>query len=603
MDPRLAASIRTLAGVSPQRAELLEAKGLRSVLDLLFCFPRDYEDFSDIRPIAELEADEPQAVVGEVTEVDARGGFGKHRVGIVVSDESDSLRALWFNQTFMRDKFAVGQRVRLSGKPRKQGLRWEMAHPRVAWLDEDESQDADEGLLPVYPLTEGVSQYHMRRIVASAVESAHDAVEEVFSPELLERHDLAPIDEALLAIHRPADDVQRDRARRRFVFQELFVLQLALAARRHQQRVGFKAPELPVDAQLDARIRRLIPFELTAGQETAIQQVAADLALDVPMNRLLQGEVGSGKTVVALYAMLACVKHGQQAVLLAPTEVLARQHAQTFDAMLRASRVDARLLVGGMAPAEKQSVRDAITAGEVDLAIGTHALLEESIDFARLGLAVIDEQHKFGVRQRAALRRGDRSPHYLVMTATPIPRTMSMTQFGDLDVSTITELPAGREPVSTYLIERSEQAKWWEHVREKLREGRQAFIVTPLVDESEALEAASAEAGFERLTNRELDAFRVGLLHGRMSPQEKERTCAWRRCSSATTSRAGSMWPASRRRRARPAWCRATSSFPPTSAKVISKPRCRVWSTTRPCTASSCSFRCPTGSTPKRSST
>ena len=521
MDARLAESLRALPGVSPQRATLLESKGLRHVVDLLFYFPRDYEDFSDVRKIVDLEAETPQTVVGEVVEVESRGGFGKHRVGVIIEDESDSLRAMWFNQTFMRDKFKQGQRVRLSGKPRKQGLRWEMAHPRVAWLDREESAE-DEGLLPVYSLTEGVSQFHMRRLVAAAVEFAADAPDEVFPEELLQQYGLMPLAEAIRTIHRPAGKQQSNLARRRFVFQELFILQLALAARRQQHRVGFNAPELPVDTKLDARIRRLIPFELTPGQEHAIAEVSADMALDEPMNRLVQGDVGSGKTMVALYAMLATVAHDHQAVLLAPTEVLARQHARTLENMLQASRVRWRLLVGGMSDAEKQEVRQGLAAGEIDLAIGTHALLEESIEFHRLGLAVIDEQHKFGVRQRAALRRGKSSPHYLVMTATPIPRTMSMTQFGDLEVSTIGDLPSGREPVSTYLVGPDRTSRWWEFVGQQLREGRQAYVVAPVIEESEVSDRASVEAAFEQLTNEELEAFRVGLLHGRMSPQEKE---------------------------------------------------------------------------------
>ena len=524
MDPLLTAPIESLPRVNQRHAQLLAAKGLRTVADLLFCFPRDYEDFRDRRLIVDLEEDAAQTVVGEVVEVESRGGFGKSRVGVILRDESESLRAMWFNQAFMRDKFRPGQRVQFSGKPKKKGQRWEMTHPRVAFLADEEEHGADEGLLPIYPLTEGVSQHHMRRLVAAAVESAADAPDEVFSASLLEQHNLAPLAQAIRWVHGPRDEQQRDAARRRFVFQELFVLQLALAARRHQLRVGFSAPELPTDTQLDARIRRLFPFELTGGQREAIERVAHDMASDTPMNRLVQGDVGSGKTVVAVYAMLVCVAGGQQAALLAPTEILARQHARTLEGLLQASRVSSRLLVGSLSEREKAEARDAIASGEVDLAIGTHALLQEKVEFARLGLAVIDEQHKFGVRQRAALRSGDRSPHYLVMTATPIPRTMSMTQFGDLDVSSIRDLPPGRQPVSTYLVEPQEESRWWDFVRKALDEGRQAYFVTPLIEESEALEdeVASVETAFEALTNGELADFRVGLLHGRMPPGEKE---------------------------------------------------------------------------------
>ena len=511
-----------MPGAQRRLTDALARKGLRTVADLLFCFPRDYEDFRDRRNIADLEADVAQTVVGEVIEVDTRGGgFGKSRVGVVIEDDTDALRAMWFNQAFMRDKFRPGQRVQFSAKPRRKGLRWEMTHPRVAWLADDE-EAPDEGLLAVYPLTEGLSQHHMRRLVGAAVQKYADVPEEVLPAALREGHGLLGLADALGQMHAPRDETQRDAARRRFVFQELLVLQLALAARRHQHRVGFQAPEIAIDTQLDARIRRLFPFPLTAGQERAIAELSADLALDTPMNRLVQGDVGSGKTVVALYAILACIAAGHQAVLLAPTEILARQHAATLDVMLRASRVRSRLLVGGLSEREKAEVRAGLVSGDIDLAIGTHALLQEKVEFTRLGLAVIDEQHKFGVRQRAALRRGDRSPHYLVMTATPIPRTMSMTQFGDLDVSIIDGLPPGRQPVTTYLVQQQHTPRWWEFVRKALGEGRQAYVVAPLVEDSEATEAASTQESLESLSTGELAGYRLGLLHGRLAPADKD---------------------------------------------------------------------------------
>lgn len=519
---QLATPVASFDEVSPQRAALFEKLGLRSVRDVLFTFPRDYEDFSDVRLVSELEDGPLQTVRGRVTEVDSRGGFGRTRVGVIVEDaQGGALRATWFNQIFMRDKFKPGQQVQLSAKPRKSGLRWEMAHPRVAWLDEADAAD-HEGLLPVYPLTEGVSLYHRRRLSEIVIERFADVPEEVFPDQLLSTHNLLPLRQALPQVHFPRDEQQRDAAQRRFVFQELFILQLALAARRLQQQLSFKAPALPLDAKIDARITRLLPFELTAAQRAAVDQIAADMARDVPMNRLLQGDVGSGKTAVALFAMLLAVAHGKQAVLMAPTEVLARQHARTLDALLTESRVNYRLLVGGQADAERREVLDGLASGDVQLVIGTHAILQDKVVLPNLGLAVIDEQHKFGVKQRAALRTGDRSPHYLVMTATPIPRTMAMTQFGDLEVSVLGELPAGRQPVSTYLVEPAQLDRWWKFVQDKLREGRQAYVVAPLVEESENVSATSVEQEFERLTHGELHGFSVGLMHGRMSSDDKE---------------------------------------------------------------------------------
>lgn len=526
----LATPVQFIPGVGPQRAELLARLDLRTAGDLIFFFPRDYQDLTDRREISDLEEGELQTVRGEVVEIDVRSsGFGKSIVGVLVRQGSDYLRALWFNQPFMRDKFRAGQHVLFSATPRFRGGRWEMAHPRVMWLDGVEDQPV-MGFLPLYPLTEGLTQFQMRRMVASAVEQFGCVLEEVFPPALLDEYDLMPLAEALPAIHSPQDAEQLARARRRLVFQELFVLQLAVVARRYQQQTGFRAPPLVATADINARIERLFPFEWTAGQRAAVADVAADMASETPMNRLLQGDVGSGKTVVAVYAMLVCVACGYQAALMAPTEILARQHAETLASLLRASRVRYLLLTGSLTAKQRDTALAQIAAGEIDLVIGTHAIVQQDVRFAKLGLLVVDEQHKFGVRQRAALRRGGQSPHYLVMTATPIPRTISMTLFGDLDVTTLREMPPGRQEVRTYVVGSTEQPRWWQFVRDKLRAGRQAYVVAPLVDESENVAAGSVAEAFERLTNGELAAFRVGVLHGRMTPAEKEQAMTEFRC-------------------------------------------------------------------------
>jgi ATP-dependent DNA helicase RecG len=518
----LATPVEFVRGVGPQRAALLQRLDIRTAGDLVFCFPRDYQDLTDRREIADLEEGQLQTVRGEVVEIDARSsGFGKSVVGVLLRQGNDYLRAIWFNQPFMREKFRQGQHVLVSATPRFRGGRWEMPHPRVTWLDGAEDQPQMR-LLPLYPLTEGLTQYQMRRMVSGAIDECASVLEEVFPEALLQQYDLMPLAEALPAIHSPRDADQLERARRRFVFQELLVLQLAVVARRWQHRVGFRAPRMEATPDVDARIERLFPFELTAGQRAAIRDVAADMSSETPMNRLLQGDVGSGKTVVAVYAMLLCVARGFQAALMAPTEILARQHAETLGGPLRASRVRHLLLVGGLTAGQRESALAEIAAGQIDLVIGTHAVVQRDVKFARLGLVVIDEQHKFGVRQRAALRQDERSPHYLVMTATPIPRTVSMTLFGDLDVTTLREMPPGRQEVRTYIVEQSDQARWWHFVRDKLRAGRQAYVVAPLVDESQSVAAASVAAAFERLTNGELADFRVGVIHGRMTPAEKE---------------------------------------------------------------------------------
>jgi ATP-dependent DNA helicase RecG len=511
-----------LRGVNADRAELLNRLGLRTASDLLFNFPRDYQDLSDERTIADLEEDQLLSIRCTVQEVAiANQGFGKSRVAILVQDGTGHLRATWFNQPFMRSKFHEGQQLLLTAKPKMRGMMWEMSHPQVTWLADEENPLAGRKLLPVYSLTEGLSQFHLRRIIWNAVEEFADVPEEVFPGYLLKQYKLVSLAEAIRGIHQPATQEDLARAQRRFVFQELFVLQLALSTRKAQQR-ALQAPALSATAKIDARIRRLLPFELTPSQEKAIAEVTADMAIDRPMNRLLQGDVGSGKTLVALYAMLVAIAHGKQAVLMAPTEILARQHADTLASLLEASRVRFAVLAGGTSKVEREKLLAEIATGEIDVVMGTHAVIQDAVRFANLGLVVIDEQHKFGVRQRAALRQGEQSPHYLVMTATPIPRTVTMTLFGDLETSTLKELPGGRQPINTYLVEPEKQANWWQFVRDRLREGRQAYVVAPLVDESATISAPSVAAAFEQLTNGELEAFRMALLHGRMSPVEKQ---------------------------------------------------------------------------------
>lgn len=509
-------------GVGKYRAELLAKLGIRTASDLLFDFPRDYLDLSDERLIEQLEEGTLQTVRGTVVEVaTSKSGFGKSRVAVMINDSSGHLRATWFNQPFVSKRFHEGQPVLFTAKPKRRGLMWEMSHPLVTNLSEEEAVSDGRKMLPVYSLTEGISQYAMRKMVEAAVEDFAEVPAEVFPESLLEQYELLPLADALRAIHHPDGQAALEQARRRFIFQELFVMQLAVAIRRLQQRLQF-APELPTSTKIDARIRRLLPFELTNSQDEAIEQVTADMALARPMNRLLQGDVGSGKTIVALYAMLVAIAHGKQAALMAPTEILARQHAETLSALLTASRVHFAVLAGGTSKADRARILSDVADGKINVVLGTQAIIQKDVKFHDLGLIVIDEQHKFGVRQRAALRQEDQSPHCLVMTATPIPRTVTMTLFGDLDVSTLAELPTGRQPVNTYLVEPGQEERWWSFVRDRLREGRQAFVVAPLVDESETISAPSVAAAFEQLTNGELEAFRMALLHGRMSAAEKQ---------------------------------------------------------------------------------
>lgn len=513
--------IQYVPGVGPRRAGILTRLDIRTVADVLFFFPRDYEDPGDVRPISQLQEDALQSVIGEVCEVEARSSSaGRFVLGVLVTDGRSFLRALWFDQPYRQDMFRRGQRVLLTGRARYKGMMWVMAHPKAHILADEETPRTAP--LPIYPLTEGIRQWELRRIVRRVLDNYADYLEDVFPDEYREQHDLMPLPAAARTIHFPPDLAAAERARRRFVYQELCILQLALAIRRARQTASATAPCLPRTAKIDARIRRLLPFPLTPAQEQAIEEITADMARSVPMNRLLQGDVGSGKTVVAVYAILVAVAHQHQAALMAPTEILARQHFQTVDRLLSHSRVRRALLVGGLPAAERAALLERLAAGELDLVVGTQAVVQEGVRFHRLGLVVIDEQHKFGVRQRAALKEAGAEPHYLVMTATPIPRTLTMTLFGDLDVSVIKELPPGRKPVKTYLASPEQRSQWWEFFRRKLRQGRQGYVVVPLVEETDASDLRSVEAVYRELQEGELREFRLATVHGRMTAEEKD---------------------------------------------------------------------------------
>lgn len=518
---QLQTPVQFLPGVGPQRAKPLERMGLKTARDLLFHFPRSYQDMSELRAIDQLRENEPASICGEVEEIELRNtGPGRSMLGVLIRQQAQFLRAVWFNQPFMRDRFATGKRVLLSGKAKLNAFRWEMVHPRVEMLADGEEPPSGK-ILPVYALTEGVHQGAMRRLTSGVVATHADFVEEIFDDSILAEKQLIPIGEALRQIHEPSAEEPLAAARRRFIYQELLMMQLALRLRRDKLSAERRATALPVSPKIDSRIRRLFPFELTADQQTAIREVCADLDRDIPMNRLLQGDVGSGKTVVAEFAMLAAVANQHQAALMAPTEILAQQHVETLTKDLRQSRVRIALLTGSLSTAQRRDALRGIADGDVDLVVGTQAIVQEDVVFKRLGLVIIDEQHRFGVRQRAALRQSGLDPHYLVMTATPIPRTISMTLFGDLDVSTLRQMPPGRQPVHTYLGEAAQREKWWQFFRKKLREGQQGFVIAPLIDDSANQDVESVESAYENLSNGELEEFRLGVVHGRQSAAEK----------------------------------------------------------------------------------
>jgi ATP-dependent DNA helicase RecG len=525
-DDPLQTNVQFSPGVGPQRAELLAKLGIRIVEDLLWHLPRDLLDLTEVRRPNQLREGELQTVRGAVVETDARElKKGKTLAAVLLDCGDGFVRGVWFNQPWMRQKFQPGQHVLFSGKPKRHQGRWEFAHPAIQWIDADDD-DVNGGLLPKYPLTEGLSQHEMRRMTRGAVEQCADLVPEHLPDTFRTARMLPDIHAALRGLHAPASRGAYDAGRRRILFDDLFEFQLALALRRRVWQRRPHAPVLPVTAKIDARIRRLFSFRFTEGQDQAVREIVADLASGRVMHRLLQAEVGAGKTAIAIYAMLATVAAGFQTVLMAPTELLAVQHWETIDTLLAESRVARRLLTGGLTAAQRREALDQIAQGEVQLVVGTQAVIQSGVQFACLGLAVIDEQHKFGVAQRATFAGAELTPHVLVMTATPIPRSLCLTQFGDLDLTVMRDVPPGRRPVVTARVRnRGDQEKAWDFLRRQIKAGRQAYIVCPRVEtESPGARDAAAEKVFEYLARTELAGFRVALVHGQMDREERAET-------------------------------------------------------------------------------
>ncbi len=536
-------SLQFIPGIGPLRVELFQKLGVRRATDLLFLFPRSYQDIAPYQSITELEPGVRASVIGQIVDMDQRVSFeGRSSVGILLSiDGGGYVRCVWYNQPFRRQQFSHGMRVIATGMAKSTGISFEMRHPETTILASDQPLPEAKPI-PVYPLTEGLQQRHVATAVAAVLDHLTDTIDEALpesirlianqplhtvstadvSARLEKPKPLLGIAQALRAIHRPHSIDEANEARHRFIFQELFVYQLALAMRRHRLQHQKPAPKIVASPMIHARILKRFGFDPTHDQLRAIEEVRNDMAQDVPMNRLIQGDVGSGKTVIAQYAMLNAVASKQQAALMAPTELLARQHFTRLRKQLTGSQVMIELLVGSISQRERTELLQRIAIGTVDLVVGTQSLLSEQVQFESLGLVVIDEQHKFGVQQRANLRESRLVPHYLVLSATPIPRTIAMTLFGDLDVSVLRDKPPGRATVHTYLGSTSQQSKWWEFVVKQIRSGRQAYVVTPRVESDAEAEIVGAEQVYRQLQDGPLAGLRMDLLHGRMDGNEKQ---------------------------------------------------------------------------------
>ncbi len=521
--------VGSLPRVTAARREAFSRLGVETLADLLRLAPRRYEDRRHPRPIADLEAGETALVVGRVaTSRSFRTRAGLAILEAHVADASGTAIARWFYRGFRPKPLPQERRVALFGTVAAvRAEKPEFKSPELERLAEQGTPEPGCGrYVPIHPCTTGITAPVVRRAVWDALPAA-DGLPDLVPSEVLGEHELPPLGQALRALHFPDDLAAAEQARRRLAFDELLVHELLLARRRAARR-EMAAPPVPFPTRVHERIRARLPFELTPGQQRAVAEIVADLERPQPMYRLLQGDVGSGKTAVAVYALLGAVARGLQVAVMAPTEVLARQHVETLGAMLADSRVRVERLVGGRRTKARVAALERIAGDEADVVVGTHAVLGEDVRFRDLGLVIVDEQHKFGVEQRRTLvakggtKAAWRRPHCLVMTATPIPRTLALTVWGDMDVSVIEGRIPGRTPVDTWVVRPSEGRRVMERVRAELRAGRQAYVIYPLVEESDKLALKDAHAGRERWA-KALPDHEVGLLHGRLKRDEKER--------------------------------------------------------------------------------
>jgi ATP-dependent DNA helicase RecG len=530
----LATPLQFLKGVGPRRAADLENAGLLTVEDLLYRFPTRYEDRSRLQPIASLKPGQTVAIAGRVLACGLRStrrpGFKIFEAAI--DDGSGSLRAVWLNQPFLQTVFARGQHVVLYGPIELRGsVSLQLTNPQYEILDDEEGETIHTGrIVPVYERTGTITPKMQRRLVHDALQRLPADLPDHLPEDVRVRLGMPSRYAALLAAHFPPEDTSiaalnrfATPAQQRLIFEEAFLFQMGVLARRQTAAVEVKPGTIRVDDRIRAAARAVLPFKLTSGQKQALKEIVADLQRPQPMNRLLQGDVGAGKTIIALLAALVAMENGLQAAFMAPTEILAEQHFMNISRLLQGSRFRVSLLTGSKTGAARKAQLAEIESGAIHLIVGTHALVQENVRFKALGLVVIDEQHRFGVLQRATLRAKGLHPDVLVMTATPIPRTLALTVYGDLDVSMIRELPAGRLAVKTLAKPESRREDIYALVRSQLDAGRQAYVIYPLVEESEKIDVKAATQMADHLAQEVFPEYRIGLLHGRLKADAKDR--------------------------------------------------------------------------------
>ena len=530
---KLSDDIEVLKGVGPKKAQQLHGLGLCSLFDLLTHFPRSYEDQSSITPIGRLEAGERATVAGVITGLQEKraGRRGMVILTATISDGTGFLQLTWFNQKFLKQKLKTGRRIFASGRTAyAYGGQGQLAMSQMTSFEivEDEGADMEAkcGILPVYSAGENVKQSMLRALTEQLLglaEAGELAVPEVIPEGVRQQYGLLPRLQACRQIHYPEDRQQVEKARYRLAFEELYLIQyglMLLKKRRQERQQGIRFASC---GSLTGGVLSSLPFRLTDDQQNAWQDICNDMERPVPMRRLVQGDVGSGKTVIAMLALVKAVENGFQGAMMAPTEILARQHFESFSGSLEPLGIRVALLSGRLTKKAKQEMYDRLAAHEIDIVIGTHALIQEDVSFANLGLVVTDEQHRFGINQRAVLeKKGRLVPDVLVMTATPIPRTLTLTVYGDLEVSLIRQLPPGRKPVRTFVRGRDRRELIYKFVLEEIKKGRQAYVVCPLIEMNEDSGLSSAQEVYEELTSGIFYGIKCGLVHGKLKQKEKE---------------------------------------------------------------------------------
>jgi ATP-dependent DNA helicase RecG len=541
-DPRKV-DVKFVRGVGPKIADLLGRLEIRTAEDLLRHYPREHLDFQNHLKIRDVTPGEDATILGTIRSV---GAFQSKKgnvsiLTISIHDGSGSIAVAKFvggksNSYLMeryKSSYPKGAQVIASGRVERDGYsgRLQLKNAEIEVLGTGASHDDDSEpdslhtgrLVPVYPLTDGLSLKYIRNVIHNALEAYVDRIEDPLPAYLKERHNLPSLKTALWGIHFPESVEQKEDARRRLVFDELLMAQLQLAIRRHRFQSSNEALSLPItEGELLQNFKLQLPFKLTGAQERVFGEIRRDLASPKPMHRLVQGDVGSGKTVVAAMSALVAIENGYQVAVMAPTEILAEQHYRQFQRWLTPLGIRCALLLGKQGVKERKLIQQDLSSGQIHVAIGTHALIQDEVEFQKLGFVIIDEQHRFGVKQRARLKAKGTNPELLTMTATPIPRTLALTLHGDLDVSEIDELPPGRKPIETKLIGGGEKRQLHQFIREQIAFGRQAYIVFPLIEESETLSAKAATIEFEKLRNAIFPEISIGLMHGKLKPQEKD---------------------------------------------------------------------------------